>query len=106
MRGKGIDYDTGFSPGGRLSREDFDPAIVRQEMRVIADELGCTAVRVSGGDPVRLSLAARLAATRGRLVRPVPVRADHRRADAAVAECPERPSSCAATVRPWSWWPA
>ena len=28
MRGKGINYDTGFSPGGRLSREDFDPAIV------------------------------------------------------------------------------
>jgi hypothetical protein len=24
MRGKGINYDTGFSPGGRLSREEFD----------------------------------------------------------------------------------
>jgi hypothetical protein len=30
MRGKGINYDTGFSPGGQLSREDFDPAIVRR----------------------------------------------------------------------------
>jgi hypothetical protein len=65
MRGKGINYDTGFSPGGRLSREDFDPATVQQEMRVIAGELGCTAVRVSGGDPERLSLAAQHAAEAG-----------------------------------------
>ena len=65
MRGKGINYDTGFSPGGRLSREDFDPAIVQREMQVIAHELGCTAVRVSGGDPERLSLAAQHAAAAG-----------------------------------------
>ena len=65
MRGKGINYDTGFSPGGRLSREDFDPDIVRREMQVIAGELGCTAVRVSGGDPARLSVAARHAADAG-----------------------------------------
>src|SRR5215470_2594153 len=49
MRGKGINYDTGFSPGGRNSREHFDAGIVRGEMRVIAGELGCTAVRISGG---------------------------------------------------------
>ena len=49
MRGKGINYDTGFSPGGRNSREDFDAGIVRREMHVIARELHCTAVRVSGG---------------------------------------------------------
>ena len=36
MRGKGINYDTGFSPGGRASREHFDAGIVRAEMRVIA----------------------------------------------------------------------
>jgi hypothetical protein len=65
MRGKGINYDTGFSPGGRLSREDFAPAIVRREMQVIAGELGCTAVRVSGGDPARLGLAAQHAADAG-----------------------------------------
>ncbi len=65
MRGKGINYDTGFSPGGRLSLEDFDPAIVRREMQVIAGELGCTAVRVSGGDPERLSVAAQHAAAAG-----------------------------------------
>jgi hypothetical protein len=36
MRGKGINYDTGFSPGGHDSREHFDAGIVRGEMRVIA----------------------------------------------------------------------
>ena len=65
MRGKGINYDTGFSPGGRNSREDFDAGIVRREMHVIARELHCTAVRVSGGDPGRLSVAGELAAAEG-----------------------------------------
>ncbi|HXZ73082.1 MAG TPA: hypothetical protein VEH31_19715 [Streptosporangiaceae bacterium] len=65
MRGKGINYDTGFSPGGRNSREHFDAGIVRGEMRVIAGELGCTAVRVSGGDPGRLSVAGEAAAAEG-----------------------------------------
>ena len=92
MRGKGINYDTGFSPGGRLSREDFDPAIVRQEMRVIADELGCTAVRVSGGDPVRLSLAARLAADAGLEVwfAPFPCELTTAELMPLFAECAER----------------
>ena len=39
MRGKGINYDTGFCPGGVNSREHFDPDVVRSEMRVIAREL-------------------------------------------------------------------
>ncbi len=65
MRGKGINYDTGFYPGGVSSREQFDPAVVRREMRVIADELHCTAVRISGGDPGRLSVAGELAAAAG-----------------------------------------
>jgi len=65
MRGKGINYDTGFSPGGQNSRQYFDAGIVRREMRVIARELHCTAVRISGGDPERLSTAAELAAAEG-----------------------------------------
>ncbi len=65
MRGKGINYDTGFSPGGRISREDFDAGVVRREMQVIASELRCTAVRISGGEPERLSLAGELAAAAG-----------------------------------------
>jgi hypothetical protein len=65
MRGKGINYDTGFSPGGRNSREHFDAGTVRREMRVIARDLHCTAVRISGGDPGRLSIAGELAAAEG-----------------------------------------
>ncbi|HEY1619105.1 MAG TPA: hypothetical protein VGG25_15900 [Streptosporangiaceae bacterium] len=64
MRGKGINYDTGFQPGNR-SRPDFDPAIVAAEIRVIARELGCTAVRISGADPGRIEVAARAAAAEG-----------------------------------------
>ncbi|WP_020575505.1 hypothetical protein [Actinopolymorpha alba] len=65
MRARGINYDTGFYPGGSSSREVFDPEVVRRELRVIADELHCTAVRVSGGDPDRLSIAAEHAAAAG-----------------------------------------
>jgi hypothetical protein len=38
MRGKGINYDTGFMPGNH-SRPGFDPALVAAEIRVIAREL-------------------------------------------------------------------
>ncbi|MBY8884210.1 hypothetical protein K7472_05035 [Streptomyces sp. PTM05] len=65
MRGKGINYDTGFRPGGELSRTDFDPDVVAEEMRVIASDLHCTAVRISGGDPERLTAAAQHAAAVG-----------------------------------------
>ena len=65
MRGKGINYDTGFCPGGVNSREHFDADIVRGEMRVIARQLRCTAVRISGGEPARLSIAGELAAGEG-----------------------------------------
>jgi hypothetical protein len=65
MRGKGINYDTGFIPGGHLSRPLFDPAQAAKEMRVIARDLHCTAVRITGGDPARLDVAGRLAAAEG-----------------------------------------
>ena len=65
MRGKGINYDTGFYPGGENSREHFDADVVRREMGVIARELHCTAVRISGGEPARLSVAGELAAAEG-----------------------------------------
>jgi hypothetical protein len=64
MRGKGINYDTGFMPGNR-SRPGFDPAVVAAEIRVIARELGCTAVRITGADPERIDVAARAAAAEG-----------------------------------------
>ncbi|GAA2343561.1 hypothetical protein OKJ48_11310 [Streptomyces kunmingensis] len=65
MRARGINYDTGFLPGEQFTRRTFHPASVRHEMRVIADELHCDTVRISGRDPERLSLAARYAAEAG-----------------------------------------
>ncbi|MEU9201441.1 hypothetical protein [Streptomyces sp. NPDC048332] len=62
MRTFGITYDTGFTTAGTTTREPFDPAVVRREMRIIRDELGCDAVRVTGGDRDRLETAARHAA--------------------------------------------
>jgi hypothetical protein len=65
MRGKGINYDTGFLPGDHDSRPVFDQAVVAAEMRIMARELGCTAVRVSGSKPERISVAAHAAAAEG-----------------------------------------
>ncbi|MFF3869860.1 hypothetical protein [Micromonospora sp. NPDC001898] len=65
MRGKGITYDTGFVDAGESTREPFDPEVVRREMRVIREDLHCTAVRVTGGIPERLEIAARHAADVG-----------------------------------------
>jgi hypothetical protein len=65
MRGKGITYDTGFRSAGTSTREPFDPEIVRREMRIIREDLHCNAVRVTGGYPERLEVAARHAAEAG-----------------------------------------
>ncbi|MFF2846407.1 hypothetical protein ACFVT5_08745 [Streptomyces sp. NPDC058001] len=65
MRARGINYDTGFLPGDHLSRTTFTPRTVRDDMTVIRRELHCDAVRVSGRDPERLSVAARCAADAG-----------------------------------------
>ncbi|MGI5270614.1 hypothetical protein ACQEUU_15790 [Nonomuraea sp. CA-218870] len=62
---KGINYDTGFLPGSQLTRPAFDRDTARRELRVIAGELHCQAVRVSGGDPARLAVAAEEAAAAG-----------------------------------------
>jgi hypothetical protein len=65
MRAKGIAYDTGFIYKGSVSRERFDPGVVRRELAIIRDDLHCNAVQVVGGDPDRLELAARHAAELG-----------------------------------------
>jgi hypothetical protein len=65
MRARGINYDTGFLPGKSFSRPDFDLAEVQRDMEIIAGELHCDAVRVSGGRPDRLSVAAEVAAAAG-----------------------------------------
>ena len=86
MRGKGINYDTGFSPGGRSSRATFDPDVVRRELQIIADDLHCTAVRVSGSYPARLTVAGEHAAAAGPpgVVCAVPMRPDGRTAAAVL----------------------
>lgn len=65
MRGKGVTYDTGFILDGPSTREPFDTDVVKREMRVIREDLHCTAVRVTGGDPERLEVAATHAADAG-----------------------------------------
>ncbi|MEU8787332.1 hypothetical protein [Streptomyces sp. NPDC048637] len=65
MRARGINYDTGFLPGDELSRKTFTAEAVRGDIAAIAGELHCDAVRISGGDPERLSIAAQYAADAG-----------------------------------------
>src|SRR5206468_5346340 len=65
MRGKGINYDTGFLSAGTSTHEPFDPETVGREMRVIRDDLHCNTVRITGGDPGRLEIAAAHAADAG-----------------------------------------
>lgn len=65
MRGKGINYDTGFLSAGTSTREPFDSAIVQREMRIIRDDLHCNTVRITGGYPERLQTAATHAADAG-----------------------------------------
>jgi hypothetical protein len=50
---------------GNHSRPDFDPDVVAAEIRVIARDVGCIAVRITGGDPERIEVAARAAAAEG-----------------------------------------
>jgi hypothetical protein len=65
MRARGINYDTGFIHKGVSSREPFDLDVVRRELQIMHDDLHCTAVRLTGGDPDRLDHAARIAAEVG-----------------------------------------
>jgi hypothetical protein len=65
MRANGINYDTGFINKGVSSRELWDIAVVKRELQIIRDDLHCTAVRVTGGDPERLAIAGDIAADLG-----------------------------------------
>lgn len=92
MRARGINYDTGSFPGNQLTRKAFDPAIVRREMTVIASELHCDAVRISGREPERLSVAARHAADAGLEVwfSPFPVDLQPQQVLPVLADCAQR----------------
>ncbi|MEV0820183.1 hypothetical protein [Nonomuraea rubra] len=89
---KGINYDTGFLPGDGISRRAFDPGTVAREMRVIAEELHCQVVRVSGRDPGRLGAAAGQAAAAGLEVwfAPFPVDVPEERILELYADCAGR----------------
>ncbi|MFD2081824.1 hypothetical protein SAMN05421678_12140 [Actinopolymorpha cephalotaxi] len=92
MRARGISYDTGFIRNGGTSRKHFDPEIVRRELGIIRDDLHCTAVRIIGGDPERLDLAAKHAADLGLEVwfSPYPLELTADRMLALFADCAER----------------
>jgi hypothetical protein len=65
MRNYGISYDTGITADGDCTRKQFDDAIVRRELQIIATDLHATAVRVTGDDPQRLARAGEQALATG-----------------------------------------
>ncbi|SIO85352.1 type II CAAX prenyl endopeptidase Rce1 family protein [Nocardiopsis sp. JB363] len=63
---RGIMYDVGSSyVPGQNSRERWNPEAVREEMRVIHEDLHCTTVSLFGQDLDRLEQAARFALAQG-----------------------------------------
>jgi hypothetical protein len=100
VRAKGITYDTGFTPGGRSTRTQFDPGAVKREMRIIADDLHCDAVRITGGDPERLSVAAGHAADAGLEIwfSPFPCEQTARELLPYFADCADRAEAAGAAV--------
>jgi hypothetical protein len=65
MLALGVNYDTGLSYDGRSTRNHFAEDRVRDELGIIADELHAPAVRVSGNDPDRLTIAGSAALEAG-----------------------------------------
>ncbi len=66
MKIRGVTYDVGTTTiNGGLTRETLPLDLVEQEMQVIAKELHCTAVRITGQDISRLKLAAGAASRQG-----------------------------------------
>lgn len=59
---KGINYDTGtnYMPG-YLSREVWNQALIRKEIRAIKDELNCNTINIYGSDSQRMTECARIA---------------------------------------------
>jgi len=67
LQRKGINYDVGtFTRGNASSSRDFfEIAIVKREIEIIKTDLHCNAIRISGKDINRLSLAAEFAIQQG-----------------------------------------
>ncbi|WP_220447949.1 hypothetical protein [Nonomuraea diastatica] len=89
---RGINYDTGFLPGDDLSRRSFDLEDVERDMRTIARDLHCDSVRISGGDPGRVTAAAERVVAAGLEVwfAPFPVDLTEDEMSALFAESAER----------------
>jgi hypothetical protein len=69
MKYKGINYDTGTKTiAGGLTRETFDPDIIAAGIDIIKNELHCNAIRISGLDIERISLASEIALKAGLVV--------------------------------------
>jgi hypothetical protein len=65
---KGINYDVGTFTRGKnaaSSRDEFTPAIIKREMEIIKNDLHCNAIRISGQDLSRLTVAAQYAIEQG-----------------------------------------
>jgi hypothetical protein len=91
----GVNYDTGLVYDGRSTRRRFDPADVRRDLQVIADELHAPAVRVSGNDLDRLVIAGEAALAAGLDVwfSPVPMDLEPDEYVAFLTECGRRAES-------------
>ena len=74
------------------SRQRFEPDLVERELRIIRDDLHCTAVRVTGGDPERIEIAATFAADVGLEVwfSPYPLETTTEEMLSLFADCAER----------------
>jgi hypothetical protein len=63
---KAVNYDVGMRASARWpSRPEFDSAVVRRELQIIKQDLGCSAVRIFGESPERLRVAAEYALEAG-----------------------------------------
>jgi hypothetical protein len=60
MRIKGVNYDVGTVMGVNW-RPDYDPTVVQRELKIIATDLHCNAVGISGKDIGRVLLTAEAA---------------------------------------------
>ncbi|KAF4269495.1 hypothetical protein CNMCM8812_001499 [Aspergillus fumigatus] len=66
MKYRGVVYDVGLNFSGTgFSVEPFNPALVKYDMKTIADELYANAVRIEGEELSRLEIAARSAHSMG-----------------------------------------
>src|SRR3954470_22254510 len=63
----GVNYDVGtpLVTTQGLTRADPGDAELERDLGLVADDLGCTGVRISGADPARLERAARVALRHG-----------------------------------------